>query len=158
MAYNSDESEKSFLEQLNELADDEYEGDEDFYQNRQSSDSRNAAHTVRRRKLQKRKGLKWKIKALLNRRTAIIAISLAVVLIIAVVIASAARKGSEAEKPAVSDGAVEAEQKVTSYKIEGVPVIVQDKLKAACETYACTMLLQYYKFNIDEYSFSASRR
>ena len=154
MAYNSDENEKSFLEQLNELADDEYEGDEDFYQNRQSSDSRNAAHTVRRRKLQRRKGLKWKLKALLNRRTAIIAIPLAVVLIVAVVIASAAGKDSKAEKPAVSDSAVEAEQKVTSYKIDGVPVIVQDKLKAACETYACTMLLQYYKFDIDEYSFA----
>lgn len=35
-----------------------------------------------------------------------------------------------------------------------MPVIVQDKLKAACETYACTMLLQYYKFDIDEYSFA----
>ena len=52
MIYNSDESEKSFLEQLNELADDEYEGDEDFYQNRQSSDNKNTVHTVRRRKLQ----------------------------------------------------------------------------------------------------------
>lgn len=109
MAYNSDENEKSFLEQLNELADDEYEGNEDFYQNRQSSDNKNTAHTVRRRKLQRRKGLKWKLKALLNRRTAIIAIPLAVVLIVAVVIASAAGKDSKAEKPAVSDSAVEAE-------------------------------------------------
>ena len=41
-----------------------------------------------------------------------------------------------------------------SYKIEGVPVIAQADLKAGCETYACTMLLQYLGIDMDEYEFA----
>lgn len=42
----------------------------------------------------------------------------------------------------------------TSYKISNVPVISQDVLKAGCEIYACTMLLQYWDFDIDEIEFA----
>lgn len=38
--------------------------------------------------------------------------------------------------------------------IEGVPVILQAGLEAGCETYACTMLLQYLGCDIDEYRFA----
>ena len=44
--------------------------------------------------------------------------------------------------------------KPASHFIEGVPVIQQYDLKAGCETYACTMLLQSLGFDIDEYRFA----
>ena len=48
----------------------------------------------------------------------------------------------------------EAPTEKTSHYIEGVPVIQQYDLKAGCETYACTMLLQSLGFDIDEYRFA----
>lgn len=44
--------------------------------------------------------------------------------------------------------------KPVSYKIANVPVLSQEELMAGCETYACTMLLQYYNFKTDEFDFS----
>lgn len=41
----------------------------------------------------------------------------------------------------------------TSHMIEGVPVIKQEVFNAACETYACTMLLQSLGVDMDEYEF-----
>ena len=41
-----------------------------------------------------------------------------------------------------------------SHMIEGVPTIQQSGLSAGCETYACTMLLQYLGYDIDEYRFA----
>lgn len=38
-------------------------------------------------------------------------------------------------------------------QIKGIPIIVQDYYKAACETYACTMLLQGLGYDIDEGTF-----
>ena len=45
------------------------------------------------------------------------------------------------------------EQK-TSHLIKGVPTIMQGDLKAGCETYACTMLLQSLGYDMDEYMFA----
>ena len=45
-------------------------------------------------------------------------------------------------------------QTKTSYMIEGVPTIQQSGLRAGCETYACTMLLQYLGYDMDEYMFA----
>lgn len=52
-----------------------------------------------------------------------------------------------------SEQAAEA-AKQEAYQIQNVPVIPQDVLKAGCETYACTVLLQYHGFDIDEYQFA----
>lgn len=41
-----------------------------------------------------------------------------------------------------------------SYMIEGVPVLKQEELKAGCETYACTMLLQSQGIDMDEFEFA----
>ncbi len=41
-----------------------------------------------------------------------------------------------------------------SHMIEGVPVIKQEELKAGCETYACTMLLQSLGIDMDEFEFA----
>lgn len=38
--------------------------------------------------------------------------------------------------------------------IEGVNVISQDHYYAGCETYACTMMLQYLGYDIDEFAFA----
>ena len=42
----------------------------------------------------------------------------------------------------------------SSYLIEDVEVIPQKDLKAGCETYACTMLLKIWGFDLDEYYFA----
>lgn len=42
----------------------------------------------------------------------------------------------------------------TSYMIEGIKALPQTDLKAGCEVYACTVLLQYLGFDIDEFEFS----
>lgn len=39
-----------------------------------------------------------------------------------------------------------------SYQIKNVKVIAQDDLKAGCETYACTMLLNILGFDLDEHT------
>ena len=106
------------------------------------------------RKRRRRKGLKWVLLDLLHNRTAGIALLIAVFLIIIIVIVSTCGN-DKATEPQITEtqATVATTTQPTSYKISGVPVIVQDDLTAACETYACTMLLQYYKFDIDEYQF-----
>ena len=64
---------------------------------------------------------------------------------------------SEQENASVDPSSVTSaptQAKPTSHYIEGVPVIAQYDLKAGCETYACTMLLQSLGFDIDEYRFA----
>ena len=101
----------------------------------------------------KRKGLKWKLKAFLHSRTALIALVGVVMLIVIIAMVSSCSGNKEEEQSATIAPTVAPTTQVTSYKIDGVPVIEQSNLKAACETYACTMLLQYYKFDIDEVEF-----
>ena len=101
----------------------------------------------------KRKGLKWKLKAFLHSTTALIALVAVVILIVIIVMISSCSDNKEEEQTASTVSTVAPTTQVTSYKIDGVPVIEQSTLKAACETYACTMLLQYYKFDIDEVEF-----
>lgn len=63
-------------------------------------------------------------------------------------------KQSSAATDASSSALSATEAKPTSHQIKGVPVIQQYDLKAGCETYACTMLLQSLGFDIDEYRFA----
>ena len=42
----------------------------------------------------------------------------------------------------------------TSHMIQGVPTIQQSGLRAGCETYACTMLLQSLGYDMDEFMFA----
>ena len=101
----------------------------------------------------KRKGLKWKLRAFLHSRTALIALAAAVMLIVIIAMVSSCSGNKEKEQTATTAATVAPTTQPMSYKIEGVPVIEQSNLKAACETYACTMLLQYYEFDIDEVEF-----
>lgn len=101
----------------------------------------------------KRKGLKWKLRAFLHSRTALIALAAVVMLIVIIAMVSSCSGNKEKEQTATTAATVAPTTQPTSYKIEGVPVIEQSNLKAACETYACTMLLQYYEFDIDEVEF-----
>lgn len=93
------------------------------------------------------------IKELISYRTTkIILLAIFVIIIIMIIAAVAGNKKVDKTQPqTVSTSASTALP--TSYKISGVPVISQDVLHAACETYACTMLLQYWKFDIDEFVF-----
>lgn len=49
---------------------------------------------------------------------------------------------------------VDIKEQIKSYKIKNVPVIAQVDLKAGCEVYAGTMLMQYLGFDIDEVTFA----
>lgn len=118
---------------------------------RQISANRDTDYYNRRRK---RKGLKWILLDFLHSKAAGVVLIIAVLIIIIAVAVSMCGNKKTAE-PQVTEPTttVAPTTELTSYKISGVPVIVQDDLTAACETYACTMLLQYYQFDIDEYEF-----
>ncbi len=109
--------------------------------------NRNGSNRNVNRNIRKRKGLKWKLLGLLNKRVAGLALVLVVILIIIIVIASAVGNNATEQNVAVPETTAHVNQ--DSYQIKGVPIIVQDEFLACCETYACTMLLQYYDFNID---------
>lgn len=157
MSGSSNKDSDNFLEALNALIDDQVEistgADIEF--DRSTYDNRNKnINYSKSRKRRKRKGLKWKLKGLLNSKYTGIVLLIAVILIIIMVICSAV--GNKKETKAVADEPETTAVSVTpttSYKIEGVPVIAQDELHAACETYACIMLLQYFDFDIDEFEF-----
>lgn len=88
------------------------------------------------------------------RATGIVLLIVLAIIIIAVIISavSGSKKGEEIKPTTVATAA--STSLPTSYKISDVPVISQDVLKAGCEIYACTMLLQYWDFNIDEIEFA----
>ncbi len=106
-------------------------------------------------KRRKRKGLKWKLLALLESKITKIVLLAFVVLIILVVIVSACGNDKSADTTVTEPSTTVAPTtQLTSYQISGVPIIAQNDLTAACETYACTMLLQSLDFDIDEYEFA----
>ena len=65
-------------------------------------------------------------------------------------------KGVEKPKPeAVKTVQTNVEEKPTeleAHQIQNVKVIPQEDLKAGCETYACTMLLNILGFDVDQYT------
>lgn len=67
---------------------------------------------------------------------------------------SAPQQGETEQQETVAEQETKAAVKGTSYMIEGVPTIQQSGLSAGCETYACTMLLQWLGYDIDEYRFA----
>ncbi|MBQ2972608.1 MAG: C39 family peptidase [Ruminococcus sp.] len=88
-----------------------------------------------------------------KKRILLMAIMLLTVLLISMMITSCQK---DEEKTDVSQsGLFKTEATIpVSYMIEGVPVIKQGgELSAACETYACTMLLQSLGIDMNEYEF-----
>lgn len=111
----------------------------------------NASKNKSRRK---RKGLKWKLIALFHSKLFAGAVILVVCICVISACVSSCSKSKGTGHDAENTNPTTADVKKTnSYKIDGVPVIAQSDLLAACETYACTMLLQYYGFDIDEHEF-----
>lgn len=107
-------------------------------------------------KRKNRKGLKWQLLDFFySKYFFITALAVAVLLLIIVIISIASCNNSgEPQTTPTESQTVAATESSASYKITGVPLISQTGgITAACETYACTMLLQYYGFDIDEYEF-----
>lgn len=130
---------------------DNFSDDVSDYSSRRRSRNPKASKNKSRRK---RKGLKWKLIALSHSKVFIGAVVLLVCICVISVSVSSCSKSNKTEEDAKNTAPTAAAVKNTnSYKIDGVPVIAQSELHAACETYACTMLLQYYDFDIDEYEF-----
>lgn len=76
-------------------------------------------------------------------------------LIVALLIIAACVSASMDKKPEAQEAAETVETVAAipeSYQIPNVKVIAQDDLKAGCETYACTMLLNILGFNLDEHT------
>lgn len=128
---------------------------DDFFDNNNIPNEINRRKKVNNNKKRKRKGLKWKLIDFKNSKyfyiTIIIAVALSAVLIFSSI--SSCNKSNDTfvtEHPTTVAPTTQAK----SYQILGVPVLEQGGgITAACETYACTMLLQYYDFDIDVYEF-----
>lgn len=94
-------------------------------------------------------------KELISYRATGIVLLIVLAIIIIAVITSAVSGNKKKEDIQPTTVATSASTSLpTSYKISNVPVISQDVLKAGCEIYACTMLLQYWDFDIDEIEFA----
>lgn len=107
-----------------------------------------AVKTPSIQKKRRRKGLKWVLIDLRNRPKVLIP-TVAVILILCILIVSCSISGSnnnisvEATQPSVATV-----ERITSHHIKNVPVLSQTDLTACCESYACTMTLQYLGFDL----------
>lgn len=88
------------------------------------------------------------------RSTKIVLMAVFALVIIIIIVSVASGSKKEEETQPATEATVASTALPTSYKISGVPVISQNTLKAGCEIYACTMLLQYWNFDIDEMTFA----
>lgn len=128
---------------------------DDFFDNNNIPNEINRRKKVTNNKKRKRKGLKWKLIDFKNSKyfyiTIIIAVALSLVLVFSSI--SSCNKSNDTFVPEQPTTVAPTTQ-ATSYQISGVPVLEQGGgITAACETYACTILLQYYDFDIDVYEF-----
>lgn len=99
-----------------------------------------------------RKGLKHKLKRFASRRNIAVALLVvAVIIVISVIVSAVTGNNSKPEEPATT---VAPTTVSNSYQIADINVISQDTLLAGCEIYACTMLLQYLDYDIDEFEFA----
>ena len=77
-----------------------------------------------------------------------------VLTVLAVATAVGGRPGKAPEAVQATEVTEAPSVKPSTHMIQNVKVIPQEVLKAGCETYACTILLQHLGYDIDEYRFS----
>lgn len=134
-------SNNSYWDYLDNFSDDVTERITASDNKRRTANKRTAPN----RNIKKRKGLKWKLIGLSRNRTAIIALFMAILLFVIMVLPFPTENNAADATEEISVATV---VKPTSYQISGVPVLPQDDLTACCESYACTMLLQYLGFDL----------
>lgn len=94
-----------------------------------------------------RKGLKWALLRLAhNKFTWIITLVVVAVIAILIIVPS---KGNEQPTAPIATEPQPSTVITNSHHITGVPVIPQDEYLACCESYACTMLMQYLGFDLE---------
>lgn len=98
-------------------------------------------------KKSRKKGLKWVLIDLRNTPKVLIPI-VSIALVLCIIIVSCSISGNKKEVPVVETQPSTVPTRVTSHQIENVPVLSQNDLTACCESYACTMTLQYYGFDL----------
>ena len=77
---------------------------------------------------------------------------LAVLIAVSIVVGVTCSGMKKNEPVAMQEASVDTQaNSADSFMIQNVHAIQQDKLKAGCETYACTMLLQILGFQVDEF-------
>ncbi len=140
---------ENFDEHKNNRSDD-YDVFDDTYNSKSRQIQKRPQPNSKKRR---RKGLKWKLIALYENKLARIGFVSLILIIIIWTIVSAVGNNKKIETTSNIETTVAPTTQATAYQIKGVPVIPQNDLTAACETYACTMLLQSYGFDIDEYQF-----
>ncbi|MBR2715253.1 MAG: C39 family peptidase [Ruminococcus sp.] len=96
------------------------------------------------------------IKRIVNDRLMLRLCCLSLVLVVLMVIYSVNSVNTAKQEETDSTVITPTEKVYEEYMIEGVPVIKQEDLKAGCETYACTMLLQSLHIDMDEFEFADS--
>ncbi|MBQ1350313.1 MAG: C39 family peptidase [Ruminococcus sp.] len=82
------------------------------------------------------------------------AVFLAVLIVISIILGQtcSGKRNTQTEVMATAPSTDADTSSEDSYMIQNVHVIEQKELKAGCETYACTMLLQILGFKVDEFT------
>ncbi len=137
-----------FYEYFNE---DENKPKERTYNRNRSSNRNSSTRKTSSRNPHNRKGLKWKLLAILDNKYFFPVTAALLVLILIFSVVSCTR--SCGNDNTITTTAPTTVQPTTiddsTYQITGVPVMFQDEYKACCESYACTMLMQYLGFDLE---------
>ena len=99
-----------------------------------------------------RKGLKWKLLAIIDNKYFFPVTAAILVLILIFSVVSCTRScGNNAQVVTTAPSTTVQPTTIdeSTYQITGVPVMFQDEYKACCESYACTMLMQYLGFDLE---------
>lgn len=99
-----------------------------------------------------RKGLKWKLLALIDNKYFLPVVAAILIIILIFSVVSCTRScGNDSNTVNTTAPTTVAPTTIdySTYQITGVPVMFQDEFKACCESYACTMLMQYLGFDLE---------
>lgn len=141
-----------FYEYFNE---DESKPKERTYNRNRSSNRSSSAKNPRNRNSSSRnphnrKGLKWKLLALLDNKYFLPVTAAVLILILIFSVVSCTRSCGNNNIVTTAPTTVPPNTiDDSTYQITGVPVMFQDEYKACCESYACTMLMQYLGFDLE---------
>lgn len=159
MTDNHNNNPDDYTDYLNELMEDDSIGN-DYTHNvshkpapRKTTVHRTPTQNYRNQNIRRRKGLKWTLIRFFSKKSTKFAMVVALVFVVILIITSFSKCNNQPVPTPAKVATTAPTTQVTSHKITGVPVIAQGDLHAACETYACTMLLQSYDFDIDEFEF-----
>lgn len=91
-----------------------------------------------------------------KRKLAVLSVLAGLIIALSIIAACISPANSRPAEPEPAEPAVQEDTIPESYMINSVKAIAMDDLKAGCETYACTMLLNSLGFDLDEHTIADS--